>query len=354
MRRGAAHRCPVARHGRRRAVQPLPDDGRRRRRARPRGAPRAVGHAPGPRRRGTSCSPSCSAPSCTTWAVRRTTGASWRSPASSSTTSWPRPARPRTRSRSAAARPTGALGYLVAYVELVEQCRALGMQPAAVVHTSSSGGTHAGLVAGRALLRDLGQDDLPDVLAIGVAKGVNLGVPDVAPAGRRGARRDRVGCRRRRRRHRDRHPLARTRTTACRRRRGTRRSAGRPLHGGWVLDRTYTGKGFAGLLGNAATGRWRPGDRGRVPPHRRAAGGLHRGRRAAAEPSHRPERSGPVGLRTGTGRRRRRPWPGRRGRRAPRRRDRTSSASHRTGRSSRRCRRAGWPTTDRRRGTGRH
>ena len=31
------------------------------------------------------------------------------------------------------------------------------------------------------------------------------------------------------------------------------------LHGGWVLDRTYTGKGFAGLLGNAATGRWRPG-----------------------------------------------------------------------------------------------
>ena len=31
------------------------------------------------------------------------------------------------------------------------------------------------------------------------------------------------------------------------------------VHGGWVLDDTYTGKGFAGLLGNAATGRWRPG-----------------------------------------------------------------------------------------------
>ena len=27
-----------------------------------------------------------------------------------------------------------------------------------------------------------------------------------------------------------------------------------------MLDRTYTGKGFAGLLGNAATGRWGPGD----------------------------------------------------------------------------------------------
>ena len=32
------------------------------------------------------------------------------------------------------------------------------------------------------------------------------------------------------------------------------------VHGGWVLDRTYTGKGFAGLLGNAAGGRWGPGD----------------------------------------------------------------------------------------------
>ncbi len=31
-------------------------------------------------------------------------------------------------------------------------------------------------------------------------------------------------------------------------------------HGGWVLDRTYTGKGFSGLLGNAADGRWSAGD----------------------------------------------------------------------------------------------
>ncbi|MGH9084276.1 MAG: pyridoxal-phosphate dependent enzyme, partial [Acidimicrobiales bacterium] len=31
-------------------------------------------------------------------------------------------------------------------------------------------------------------------------------------------------------------------------------------HGGWVLDRTYTGKGFAGLLGHAAAGRWGPAD----------------------------------------------------------------------------------------------
>ena len=32
------------------------------------------------------------------------------------------------------------------------------------------------------------------------------------------------------------------------------------VHGGWVLDRTYSGKGFAGMLGNAATGRWGRGD----------------------------------------------------------------------------------------------
>jgi 1-aminocyclopropane-1-carboxylate deaminase/D-cysteine desulfhydrase-like pyridoxal-dependent ACC family enzyme len=31
------------------------------------------------------------------------------------------------------------------------------------------------------------------------------------------------------------------------------------VHGGWVLDRTYSGKGLAGLLGNAVEGRWRPG-----------------------------------------------------------------------------------------------
>jgi 1-aminocyclopropane-1-carboxylate deaminase/D-cysteine desulfhydrase-like pyridoxal-dependent ACC family enzyme len=30
-------------------------------------------------------------------------------------------------------------------------------------------------------------------------------------------------------------------------------------HGGWVLDRVYTGKGFAGLVGNAEAGRWHPG-----------------------------------------------------------------------------------------------
>jgi 1-aminocyclopropane-1-carboxylate deaminase/D-cysteine desulfhydrase-like pyridoxal-dependent ACC family enzyme len=31
-------------------------------------------------------------------------------------------------------------------------------------------------------------------------------------------------------------------------------------HGGWVLDRVYTAKAFAGLLSLASAGRWRTGD----------------------------------------------------------------------------------------------
>lgn len=153
---------------------------------------------------------------------------------------------------------TGALGYVGAYVELVEQCRALGMRPAAVVHTSSSGGTHAGLVAGRALLRSLGHDDGPDVLAIGVAKGVNVGVPDVrelaaetlalvgsdAPVTDADVETDVRWL----------GPDYGVPTAP-----GDEAIRWAAVHGGWVLDRTYTGKGFAGLLGNAATGRWRPG-----------------------------------------------------------------------------------------------
>ena len=48
---------------------------------------------------------------------------------------------------------TGALGYVAAYAELLDQCAAASIAPRAIVFTSSSGGTHAGLVAGRALLR---------------------------------------------------------------------------------------------------------------------------------------------------------------------------------------------------------
>ncbi|MEM8903579.1 MAG: pyridoxal-phosphate dependent enzyme [Actinomycetota bacterium] len=47
--------------------------------------------------------------------------------------------------------PLGSLGFALAFLELDEQLRALDLDPAAIVHTSTSGGTHAGLLVGRAL-----------------------------------------------------------------------------------------------------------------------------------------------------------------------------------------------------------
>ena len=155
----------------------------------------------------------------------------------------------------------GALGYVGAYVELVEQCLAAGIEPATVVHASSSGGTHAGLVAGRALLRALGHDDegSPPVLAVGVAKGVNAGVPDVRSLA--GETLALLGA----------DPGAVIDDDVEIDTRWLGSDYGEPtaagdeairwaaVHGGWVLDRTYGGKGLAGLLGNAVEGRWRPG-----------------------------------------------------------------------------------------------
>ena len=47
-----------------------------------------------------------------------------------------------------ASTPTGALGFVEAIVELVEQID----PPDVIVHSTSSGGTQAGLIAGAALL----------------------------------------------------------------------------------------------------------------------------------------------------------------------------------------------------------
>lgn len=154
---------------------------------------------------------------------------------------------------------TGAVGYAAAFVELMEQCEQEGVRPAAVVHTSSSGGTHAGLVAGRALWRELGHE-VPEVLAIGVAKGVNLGMPDVAELAA-----DTVELVGERRSLVERGDVLidpnwmgedyaiPTKAGDAAIRWGARR-------GGWVLDRVYSGKGLAGLIGNAERGRWGESD----------------------------------------------------------------------------------------------
>ena len=152
----------------------------------------------------------------------------------------------------------GALGYIAAYVELMEQCAAMDVRPAAVVHTSSSGGTHAGLVAGRALWRHLG-NDAPEVLAIGVAKGVNTGWPNVhelaadalamLDVGAVEVLPDDVVI----------DPSWIGEDYALPTDAADEAIRWGAANGGWVFDRTYTGKGFAGLLGNARTDRWEPG-----------------------------------------------------------------------------------------------
>jgi 1-aminocyclopropane-1-carboxylate deaminase/D-cysteine desulfhydrase len=60
--------------------------------------------------------------------------------------------------------PLGALGFALAFIELREQCFELGLRPAAIIHASSSVGTHAGLLVGRALVGD-------DVPILGVEVG---------------------------------------------------------------------------------------------------------------------------------------------------------------------------------------
>ncbi len=47
--------------------------------------------------------------------------------------------------------PAGALGFLAAYEELLDQLESAGIRPRHVYHASTSGGTHAGLMAGHAL-----------------------------------------------------------------------------------------------------------------------------------------------------------------------------------------------------------
>jgi 1-aminocyclopropane-1-carboxylate deaminase/D-cysteine desulfhydrase-like pyridoxal-dependent ACC family enzyme len=153
--------------------------------------------------------------------------------------------------------PVGAVGYAIAFDEIMEQCRAADVSPAAIVHTSSSGGTHAGLLAGRALWR--GDGPRPEIVAIGVAKGVNLGMPDVAELAadtvellggdRALVRRDDV--------HLDPNWMGADYGVPTPAGDAAIRWAAR--RGGWVLDRVYSGKGFAGLVGNAERGRWPEG-----------------------------------------------------------------------------------------------
>jgi 1-aminocyclopropane-1-carboxylate deaminase/D-cysteine desulfhydrase-like pyridoxal-dependent ACC family enzyme len=151
----------------------------------------------------------------------------------------------------------GALGFLAAWLELSEQTAAARLRPAAIVHASSTGGTHGGLLAGRALW-DAAGEAAPDVIAVDVAKDSpdlaadavglatgalqSLGLGDVAvdPASVQLDERW-VG---------DSYAVPSAAGDAA--------VAWAARHGAWVLDRTYTGKAFAGLLDLARQGRFAP------------------------------------------------------------------------------------------------
>ncbi|MHB1091066.1 MAG: pyridoxal-phosphate dependent enzyme [Ilumatobacteraceae bacterium] len=150
--------------------------------------------------------------------------------------------------------PVGALGYVDAYDEILKQCNDRDFIPATILHTSSSGGTHAGLVAGNALARAASRPH-PPVIAIGVAKGVALSIQSVRALAQESLALlgsaatiadsdviidDRyLG---------DGYAIPSTVGSTA-----TQWAAHR---GAWVLDPVYTAKGFAGLLGRDAEGEW--------------------------------------------------------------------------------------------------
>jgi 1-aminocyclopropane-1-carboxylate deaminase/D-cysteine desulfhydrase-like pyridoxal-dependent ACC family enzyme len=155
--------------------------------------------------------------------------------------------------------PVGAVGFAAAFVELQEQCAAAGLLPESVVHATSSGGTHAGLLAGRAAVAAAG-GPVPEIVAFGVAKGIlldpaytaeladatldHLGLTDVRVAAADV--------------HLDGAALGADYAQPTSQADAALVWAART--GGWVLDRVYTAKALAGLLAMAEAGRWREGD----------------------------------------------------------------------------------------------
>jgi 1-aminocyclopropane-1-carboxylate deaminase/D-cysteine desulfhydrase-like pyridoxal-dependent ACC family enzyme len=151
--------------------------------------------------------------------------------------------------------PAGASAFASAYDELLRQ---LDGPVATVVHTSSSGGTHAGLLAGQAITRAAGRP-APPVLAVAVAKDVAVDAGYVTDLANETlehlgtvVRVDRADVEVDDRWIGDGYEVPTVDGDDAIRWAAT--------HGGWVLDRTYTGKGFAGLLGHARAGRWGTGE----------------------------------------------------------------------------------------------
>ena len=150
----------------------------------------------------------------------------------------------------------GAIGYAVAFDEIITQCESQHFVADAIVFTTSSGGTHAGLIAG--LIRARANNPrkvLPKIIGIGVAKGVALNAIRVAKlANQTLTLLDEP-----------------TRATledviidanymgsdyAMPTQAAAEATTWAAHRGAWVLDPVYSAKGFSGLLGRDAKGEF--------------------------------------------------------------------------------------------------
>lgn len=77
----------------------------------------------------------------------------------------------------------GSIGFVMGYIELMSQCQARCIKPRYVFHATGSGGTLAGLAAGRALVADTFEN--PQIVSIAVSaksEGYEAQVADLANA----------------------------------------------------------------------------------------------------------------------------------------------------------------------------
>ncbi len=152
----------------------------------------------------------------------------------------------------------GAIGYAVAFDEIITQCESQNFVADTIVFTTSSGGTHAGLIAGLIRARTNNpQKVLPKVIGIGVAKGVALNATRVAELANQTltllgetarATLDDVII--------DANYMGSDYAVPTHA--ATKASTWAAHRGAWVLDPVYSAKGFSGLLGRDAKGEFAP------------------------------------------------------------------------------------------------
>jgi D-cysteine desulfhydrase family pyridoxal phosphate-dependent enzyme len=148
----------------------------------------------------------------------------------------------------------GAIGYANAFDEIILQCNLQNFAADAIVFTTSSGGTHAGLVAG--LLRDRTNNPKriqPKIIGIGVAKGVAMSARLIADLANQTlnllgetahATVDDVII----------DPNYMGADYALPTQAAADATTWAAHRGAWVLDPVYSAKGFSGLLGRDANG----------------------------------------------------------------------------------------------------